>query len=129
MKKDITAYTALRAELLRVDVDGESQVNEKKKHKTEAFASVCASGATTRIRTGDLVLTKDALYQLSHSSILNLPFSLGYLAIIAEQNRFVNRILSKNLKNFNKILFYRFLFRRFSCASENIFFFLQERIS
>ena len=28
------------------------------------------SGAATRIRTGDLILTKDVLYQLSHSSIL-----------------------------------------------------------
>ena len=26
-------------------------------------------GAATRIRTGDLILTKDVLYQLSHSSI------------------------------------------------------------
>ncbi len=26
-------------------------------------------GAATQIRTGDLVLTKDALYRLSHSSI------------------------------------------------------------
>ena len=27
------------------------------------------SGAATRIRTGDLILTKDVLYQLSHSSM------------------------------------------------------------
>ena len=27
------------------------------------------SGAATRIRTGDLILTKDALYRLSYSSI------------------------------------------------------------
>ena len=27
------------------------------------------SGAATRIRTGDLILTKDVLYQLSHSSV------------------------------------------------------------
>ena len=27
-------------------------------------------GAATRIRTGDLILTKDVLYQLSHSSVL-----------------------------------------------------------
>ncbi len=26
-------------------------------------------GAATRIRTGDLILTKDVLYQLSHSSV------------------------------------------------------------
>ena len=34
-------------------------------HNTQIFQ------AATRIRTGDLVLTKDALYQLSHSSIPN----------------------------------------------------------
>ncbi len=28
-------------------------------------------GAATQIRTGDLILTKDVLYQLSHSSIFN----------------------------------------------------------
>ena len=32
------------------------------KHNTQIFQ------AATRIRTGDLVLTKDALYQLSHIS-------------------------------------------------------------
>ena len=30
-------------------------------------------GAATRIRTGDLILTKDALYQLSYSSIFGDP--------------------------------------------------------
>ena len=29
------------------------------------------SGAATQIRTGDLILTKDVLYQLSHSSVLS----------------------------------------------------------
>ena len=28
-------------------------------------------GAATQIRTGDLILTKDVLYQLSHSSVLS----------------------------------------------------------
>ena len=32
------------------------------------------SGAATRIRTGDLILTKDVLYQLSHSSITTRIF-------------------------------------------------------
>ena len=33
------------------------------------------SGAATRIRTGDLILTKDVLYQLSHSSIYHKNIS------------------------------------------------------
>ena len=31
---------------------------------------MCPFGAATQIRTGDLILTKDALYRLSYSSIL-----------------------------------------------------------
>ena len=33
------------------------------------LSSVVVSGAVTRIRTGDLILTKDALYLLSYNSI------------------------------------------------------------
>ena len=40
----------------------------KRKHpKSEDFR--CCSGAADQIRTGDLILTKDALYLLSYSSI------------------------------------------------------------
>ena len=39
--------------------------NQKRTPKKVSFAF----GAATRIRTGDLILTKDVLYQLSHSSI------------------------------------------------------------
>ena len=39
-----------------------------KNQSPEGFPSGL-SGAATRIWTGDLVLTKDALYQLSHSSM------------------------------------------------------------
>ncbi len=39
-----------------------------KNQSPEGFPSGL-SGAATRIRTGDLILTKDVLYQLSHSSI------------------------------------------------------------
>ena len=39
----------------------------KRKHpKSEDFR--CCSGAADQIRTGDLILTKDALYRLSYSS-------------------------------------------------------------
>ena len=37
-------------------------------------------GAVTRIRTGDLILTKDALYLLSYNSKLYAPFTRGILA-------------------------------------------------
>ena len=36
-----------------------------------ACSEMSVNGAANRIRTGDLVLTKDVLYLLSHSSILN----------------------------------------------------------
>ena len=39
------------------------------KKKPPDWAVFSLSGAATQIRTGDLVLTKDALYRLSHSSI------------------------------------------------------------
>ena len=35
----------------------------------QALRMKCFFGAATQIRTGDLILTKDVLYQLSHSSI------------------------------------------------------------
>ena len=52
--------------MLRTDEVGGSLIHKKKKlrHKVEAF------GAAGRIRTADLILTKDALYLLSYSSIL-----------------------------------------------------------
>ena len=39
---------------------------DKKKTKS---CDLVFFGAATRIRTGDLILTKDVLYQLSHSSV------------------------------------------------------------
>ena len=53
-------------DVLRTDEVGGSLLYKKKKlrHKVEAF------GAAGRIRTADLILTKDALYLLSYSSIL-----------------------------------------------------------
>ena len=62
----------------------------KQKLRTE----VLSLGATDRNRTGDLILTKDVLYQLSHSSIC--------YCIIAEVFLFVKFffyfVLHKNLK-------------------------------
>ena len=53
--------------------------NPIKNQSPEANASGL-SGAATQIRTGDLILTKDVLYQLSHSSTLSqvFPFSECY---------------------------------------------------
>ncbi len=52
----------------------------------EALLSQCFlfSGAVTRIRTGDLILTKDALYLLSYNSISDS------FDIIPREMRFVN---------------------------------------
>ena len=63
------------------------------------------SGAATRIRTGDLILTKDVLYQLSHSSVPQEYF-LVTLTIIANYFVFVNSFCKKIC---NKYLFLFFL--------------------
>ena len=41
------------------------------KKRTALFQVRCNAGAVTRIRTGDLILTKDALYLLSYNSIFD----------------------------------------------------------
>ncbi len=51
-----------------INISGGKQEEITKKSGTIA-PLLCPSGAATRIRTGDLILTKDALYQLSHSSV------------------------------------------------------------
>ena len=43
------------------------------KKKTSPFGLASFFGAATQIRTGDLILTKDALYLLSYSSKLYAP--------------------------------------------------------
>ena len=48
------------------------------------------SGAATQIRTGDLILTKDVLYQLSHSSVSQEYFPVTQI-IITNSLEFVNR--------------------------------------
>ena len=52
---------------------GGQQLQNEKHHSFEW----CRSGAATQIRTGDLILTKDVLYQLSHSSTLLQVFPLS----------------------------------------------------
>ena len=56
------------------------------------------SGAATQIRTGDLILTKDVLYQLSHSSKVHEYFRRTQ-AIISKEQLFVNRICKKILNS------------------------------
>ena len=51
-------------------------------------------GAATQIRTGDLILTKDVLYQLSHSSVNRWYYS--------RENRFCQALKSKKTKIFSK---------------------------
>ena len=50
--------------------------------------------ANTQIRTGDLILTKDVLYQLSHSS-KHKDISSWRLIIIANNFAFVNTFFEK----------------------------------
>ena len=70
------------------------------KEKSQVTArSLDFFGAATQIRTGDLILTKDVLYQLSHSSIATgIPVTF---VIITNVLVFVNTFL-KYLKNFSR---------------------------
>ena len=49
----------------------------EKKEATIVKTVASLFGAATQIRTGDLILTKDVLYQLSHSSTLSQVFPLS----------------------------------------------------
>ena len=66
------------------------------------------SGAATRIRTGDLILTKDVLYQLSHSSVSQEYFLVTQI-IISKKIPFVNMFSRLFLRNF---FFYFKLFKK-----------------
>ncbi len=56
-------------------------------------------GAANQIRTDDLILTKDVLYQLSHSSRF---VSTERLIIISEHSTFVKCFFEKISNNFSK---------------------------
>ena len=49
--------------------------NKLQKTKKPAISTITGffNGAATQIRTGDLILTKDALYRLSYSSKVHAP--------------------------------------------------------
>ena len=67
-----------------VRIGQQLQKNQKPRPDGRGF-----SGAATQIRTGDLILTKDVLYQLSHSSISQECF-LVTQTIITKIKNFVN---------------------------------------
>ena len=56
-------------------VAGICEIQQEKSSRTEWCKSFF--GAATQIRTGDLILTKDALYLLSYSSKLYAPYERG----------------------------------------------------
>ena len=67
------------------------------------------SGAVNQIRTGDLVLTKDVLYRLSHNSRCHLKLSFRVVlrdsfCIIAWRKNFVKRFLKKTENYFQSTL-------------------------
>ncbi len=66
--------------------------NRSKKTKNAPIRVRSLFGAATQIRTGDLILTKDVLYQLSHSSNLS---SLRTYDIITNPSEFVKGFLKK----------------------------------
>ena len=58
-----------------------SQSNIAEKSKKPVTVEVTGFfGAVTQIRTGDLILTKDALYRLSYNSISHAPDEGGMVA-------------------------------------------------
>ena len=57
-------------------------------------------GAATQIRTGDLILTKDVLYQLSHSSVNRWYYS-RHFSICQE----INEKKEKNFIRYKKSFF------------------------
>ena len=58
-----------------------SQNNITEKSKKPVTVEVTGFfGAVTQIRTGDLILTKDALYRLSYNSIIHAPDEGGMVA-------------------------------------------------
>ena len=74
-----------------------------RKNQSPRVLPLGLSGAATRIRTGDLILTKDVLYQLSHSSITQGCF-LVTQTIIPNIFAFVNTFYKKS----KKIIFFVF---------------------
>ena len=72
---------------------GVSKKNQSKKKK--ATTIVVAFGAATQIRTGDLILTKDALYRLSYSSVKQLDYYITDPRIVKrkkQKNRFLLKL-------------------------------------
>ena len=69
-------------------------------------------GAVTRIRTGDLILTKDALYLLSYNSISDS------FDIIASKAQAVNYFFSK----------IQLFLRKLSCGGEKLWYNSFERM-
>ena len=79
-----------------------SQIKLYKKTKAPTLVRASGmSGAATQIRTGDLILTKDVLYQLSHSSKYLQGYCPSDLYIIANVFRFVKMFLKYFYVDFN----------------------------
>ena len=64
-------------------------------------------GAASQIRTGDLILTKDALYLLSYSSIFICCCLSDSFAIILWMKRNVKGFLEKHFGFFQKFFLHR----------------------
>ena len=54
-------------------------VNKRKTASASGLTEAVYAGADSQIRTGDLILTKDALYRLSYISIGNVKHSTRFL--------------------------------------------------
>ena len=85
--------------------------------KAPSLLRGCFFGAATQIRTGDLILTKDVLYQLSHSSNL---YPLRTFDIITNSRAFVNRFLKKVFEKNKNAVFFVYAFLNFEGFTLNV---------
>ena len=89
------AYTHQKKQK-RPEYEGDITQTENKKRSCRKPAYDSSVGATGRNRTADLILTKDALYRLSHSSISKqrlLYISLLILSSVFYRNKQIRLII------------------------------------
>ena len=80
----------------------------KKPPESQGFKWFSLDGAAIQIRTGDLILTKDALYQLSYRAMIAQVhrfwrLTAGTCVIIPEKRAVVKHEFRKMSKKFGKV--------------------------
>ena len=99
----------------------QTQLSYKKNHPPCLYRKVTFRGADGRIRTGDLILTKDALYRLSYISIGNEMY-------YTRSRRTMQALSVKNLSFRQKSLFASVYFVSYTAVTLAFTEMLPERI-